>query len=284
VIAQRLYRSDRISKPLPGVDAFNEASLEQYRRDGFIAIENVFTPAEVSSAIDGIRQLIIDGNPSIIQFEEAGRNKELSPDERAAYVRKCMWFCKHEARLNALAAHPKLLQVVKSLVGSDVALLQDMALLKPPLVGREKPWHQDSAYFKYGPASLIVGTWTALDEATVENGCMHVIPGSHLEGGKAHYHDRDCQLPDDIVTVEKDVCVPLKAGGVLFFSSLIHHGTPPNRSAKSRKAVQLHYRSVNAQELTPDEFSHMFHDSKGVAGCWGKGQGGTVRPMDQRAF
>ena len=56
-----------------------------------------------------------------------------------------------------------------------------MALLKPPR-GREKPWHQDHAYFNLPLDTPIVGVWIALDEATPENGCMHVIPGSHREG------------------------------------------------------------------------------------------------------
>ena len=281
-IAKRLYRSDQIAKPLAHAGELDEAAVARYHRDGYIAIENVFSPAEVSAAKDGIRQLIIDGNPDIIRFEEAGENKQLSPDERAAYVRKCMGFVAHEPRLAALANHTTLLGVVRKLVGSDVALMQDMALLKPPLVGREKPWHQDSAYFEYGPAKLIVGTWTALDEATVENGCMHVIPGSHLQGGKAHYKDRDCQLPDEIIDVEHDVCVPLKPGGVLFFSALVHHGTPPNRSEKPRKAVQLHYRSVDTKRLTAEEFEQMFHDNRGVAGCTGRLGVNTLRPVDSR--
>ena len=48
--------------------------------------------------------------------------------------------------------------------------------------GREKPWHQDKAFFEIDVTSPVVGVWIALDEATPDNGCMHVIPGSHLEG------------------------------------------------------------------------------------------------------
>jgi phytanoyl-CoA hydroxylase len=63
------------------------------------------------------------------------------------------------------------------------------------------------------PLELILGTWTALDEATPENGCMHVIPGSHTLGPKPHYHERDCQLPDDVVESQRSIMVPLKPGG-----------------------------------------------------------------------
>jgi len=282
VIAKRLYRSDRIHTALPGVEALDDAAIAAYHRDGFVAIDNVFTPDEVAAGLAGITKLVADGDPKIISFEDAVADRHITGEEREKFVRKCMGFVEHEPRLKALAYHEKFLAIVKKLVGSDVELLQDMALLKPPMVGREKPWHQDSAYFPYGPASLLIGTWTALDAATLENGCMHMIPGSHLEGGKAHYHDRDCQLPDEEVDVARDVAVPLKPGGALFFSSLIHHGTPPNASPDRRRAVQYHYRSVNAKKLDLGEFEQMFHDSHGVAGCASWAYGFKVRPVDSR--
>ncbi len=281
-IAKQLYRSDNVHRPLPNLDAFDDSAIERYRRDGFIAIENVFTHEEVDSALAGITQLVKDGNPEIVTFEDVPGLKEMSPEQRESCVRKCMSFVEHEPRLNAMAHNEKLLSVVRRLIGSDVVLSQDMALLKPPMVGREKPWHQDSAYFNYGPANLLMGTWTALDEATIANGCMHVIPGSHHEGGKAHYHDRDCQLPDEVVDVAKDVVVPLKPGGVLFFSGLLHHGTPPNKSPQRRRAVQYHYRSVNAKALNLEQIEEMFHDSKGVAACAVGRFGKKVRPMSER--
>jgi copper chaperone CopZ len=63
---------------------------------------------------------------------------------------------------------------------------QDMALLKPPRLGREKPWHQDAAYFRGSDPHLMFGVWIALDPATRENGCMEVIPRSHLAGPAPH--------------------------------------------------------------------------------------------------
>ena len=109
--------------------------------------------------------------------------------------------------------------------------------MKPPFHGAEKPWHQDTAYFDYTPLGGVIGVWIALDEATVENGCMQVIPGSHLDGPAKHYHVRDCQLEDGGVRVDRAVVVPLKPGGALFFSGLIHHGTPPNTSGDRRRAL-----------------------------------------------
>jgi phytanoyl-CoA hydroxylase len=170
-----------------------------------------------------------------------------------------------------MSEHPRLLAIVERLLGGPVTLFQDMALLKPPHVGREKPWHQDAAYFLLGPPELILGTWTALDEATPENGCMHAIPGSHLAGPRPHAHVRDCQLSDDEVEreVAHDVVVPLKPGGVMFFTSLLHHGTPPNRSAARRRALQFHYARTDCRKIDAAEHARYFHDGTRHAGCTG---------------
>lgn len=282
-IAKRLYRYDRIHTPLASPMELGNEQVRRFHEEGFVAIENVFTPDEIATYRQAITDLIVQGDPRIILFEEAGKDKTLSPDERERYVRKCYRFVQHEPRLQAMSEHPALIGIVERLVGSTVRLLQDMALLKPPRVGREKPWHQDMAYFDVKPPELVLGTWTALDPATAENGCMHVIPGTHRAGPKPHYHDRDCQLNDEDVDVDRDVVVPLAPGGVLFFSALLHHGTPPNVSPARRRAIQLHYASTTCEKLSIEEHEKLFSDAVGYAGCAGYRYGShPPRPITSR--
>jgi ectoine hydroxylase-related dioxygenase (phytanoyl-CoA dioxygenase family) len=146
-------------------------------------------------------------------------------------------------------------------------MIQDMALLKPPFRGSEKPWHQDTAYFDWTPLGGILGTWIALDEATVENGCMQVIPGSHLDGPAPHFHVRDCQIADQRVRVERAVAIPLKPGGILFFSGLLHHGTPPNTTSLRRRGLQYHYAAANCQHMTIQQHAELFESDGAYAGC-----------------
>ncbi len=266
-IAASLYRYDNVHRPLASPAELTDAHVKQYHEQGFVAIENVFSPDEVATYQRAISDLIAEGNPKIVSFEKEAVGKQLTPEQREGYVRKCWQFVNHEPRLMAMSLHPVLNSVITRLLGEPASLVQDMALLKPPHIGREKPWHQDMAYFKYSPPEKVIGTWTALDPATVENGCMHMIPRSHLAGPKPHYHDRDCQLSDEDVAVNDDVVVPLSPGGVLFFSGLIHHGTPPNRSANRRRAVQLHYAGASCKPISPEEHLGMFHDAAGYVGC-----------------
>jgi phytanoyl-CoA hydroxylase len=268
-IAARLYPGKVIHEALPHPDAVTDAAIEEFRRMGFLAVENVYSPQEVQSAKEALSFLIDGGNPGYtgVQFEKGAEVEGLTAEERELFVRKIMSFVNFEPRLKAMAEQKTLLSIVERILNSKAFLSQDMALLKPPRVGREKPWHQDTAYFLWQPLELIVGTWTALDPATVENGCMHVIPGSHLRGPMPHYHDRDCQMADEDVDVERDLVVPLNPGGVLFFSGLTHHGTPPNNSPSRRRALQYHYASVNCTRMDPKKHAEIFKDDHGPATC-----------------
>ena len=270
-IATKLYPAKRLYEAVPGPAQLAEEHRRLYHEQGFLAVANVFTPAELAAAKAALTHLVGGGNPAFdgVQFEEGVDVSAMGPDQREQYVRKLMWFVDFDPRLKALSASPKLVGIVEWLLAGPSKMIQDMALLKPAHVGREKPWHQDAAYFMLQPLDLIVGTWTALDEATLENGCMHMIPGSHRAGARPHYHDRDCQLADEDVAVEQSVAIPLQPGGVLLFHGLMHHGTPPNHSATRRRALQFHYASLDCRPTTPDEHGKFFYDAKGMAACTG---------------
>ncbi len=279
-----MYRYDRIHRPETDAHAINESHIKQYQEQGFLAVEGVFDPSEVAEAESGLLHLIGGGRPDFkgIEFERGIDVTGLSIQEREQYVRKLMEFIPYDHRLAAVSRHASIMSIVQRLVGTEVRVIQDMALLKPPRVGRDKPWHQDTAYFRVQPLDLVIGVWIALDPALPENGCMHVIPGSHLAGPQPHYHTYSCQLPDDAVDVERDVVVPLQPGGVLFFSGLLHHGTPPNTSTLRRRALQFHYASVLCHDATAEEYRAQFKDSKGYAGCSEWDEGALKRPMSDR--
>ncbi|WP_162458416.1 phytanoyl-CoA dioxygenase family protein [Pseudactinotalea terrae] len=229
---------------LPAGIAF---SLEHERRfavDGFVAVEGLLDEADVEEVLAALAQVLEHPGRALVDYESwaVDRLSGLSGAARMDAVRKFMHFVTESARLEALARDPRILTVVRQLCGSDdVSLLQDMALLKPPGGGREKPWHQDNAFFAFEPGTPIVGVWIALDAATMANGCMHVVPGSHRRGPVVHFRRRDFQICDGDVDADGDTVVPLQPGGALFFHGLLHHGTPANRTEKRRRAIQLHY-------------------------------------------
>ena len=284
--AQRLYTTRAVQ-----ADAFaetlTEAQVRHFHERGWLAVEGIFSPEEVETAKEALSDFVLgritpkDGRTHV-QEEPAlrladGSLAPESPEERELRVRKVFDFTHHDDRLAALTMQPRLRRMLDRLIDPGSRLIQDMALLKPPRVGSEKPWHQDTAYFDWLPLGGIVGCWIALDPATVENGCMQVIPGTHLEGPVAHFHHRDCQIADERVQVSRAIAIPLAPGGVLFFSGLIHHGTPPNFSADRRRALQFHYAAANCRNMTFEEHTALFNEGGLYAGCRGWGRSDIER-------
>lgn len=253
--AEELYRTAQRSDLLPDLASIGAADVARYHEDGYLAVRSGLASQQVDEALAGLTSLVVEPRGADLQFESwaADRLHEFDGPTRLDAVRKLMGFVDHEPRLHAIAHDDELLALVARLAGTENLLMfQDMALLKPPGAGREKPWHQDNAFFALEPGSApIVGVWIALDEATPENGCMHVIPGSHREGPVIHFRRRDWQICDTDVQTWRAVAVPLPPGGMLFFDALLHHGTPTNRSDRRRRALQFHY--VSASAITVDE-------------------------------
>ncbi len=253
-----LYRFDRAAPIVASPDALTEKHIAAYHKEGFLAVNAVLSGEEVESAKAALADILYFRIPHaehLVQPEPAIKSAwpMLSPDEKVAATRKLFRFIEFEPRLKALALeHPAIQTIISRLLGEDAPVLL-----------------QDMAYFSWGPPDKIIGVWIALDAATSENGCMHVLPGTHLEGERPHFQVRDCQLADEAVEVERDVFVPLAPGGALFFHSLLHHGTPPNTSPNRRWALQYHYRAASAIPMSREEHAKLFFKGDLYAGCLG---------------
>ena len=230
--------------------AWGAIDVRMYRQQGYVALEPALTLQQVADAHDGLTDLIHGrvADFADVQFEghSAQQIQAMTVAERELNVRRVFQFCRFEQRLESIMRDPQLIALVTQFLGDRESIcFQEMALLKPPQ-GREKPWHQDHAYFNLAMDEPVVGVWIALDDATVENGCMHVLPGSHREGAVVHFKRRDWQICDTDILGKSITAVPLKAGGLMLFDGLIHHGTPHNPTQQRRRALQFHYCAKDA--------------------------------------
>ena len=253
----QLYRAQQAAGGVNGFAAVNDEQIALFHQQGCLVVHDAFSSAEVAGALAGLLDLI-GGRYSAyhgIQYEKNTRDlvAGLPAEQRQDVVRKLFKMVEYEDRITALAQHPQMIAVLARLIGATPELFQDQALLKPPLIGREKPWHQDNAYFNLPPETVVVGVWIALDEATPENGCMYVIPGSHRAGPVVHFKRRDWQICDTDVAADGAWTVPLKPGGCLIFHGLLHHGTPPSHSPQRRRALQFHYKPAAAVQISPEQ-------------------------------
>lgn len=136
-------------------------------------------------------------------------------------------------------------QVVRCLGVKNPALLQSMYIFKPPRIGGEVICHQDSTYLYTEPESCI-GFWFAIEDATVENGCMQFIPGGHRGPLKQRNYrisqtlTRTEVMDDTPWPMNEVVAAEAKAGTLVIFHGRAPHYSGPNLSDRSRHAYTLH--------------------------------------------
>jgi phytanoyl-CoA hydroxylase len=272
--------------------------IERYREEGFLAIADLFLCDEVEAARAALGQLMTEliegaragtaalqpwgGGPGngdgarisapsgnmLLLFEPGFDPLAGTTDQAIAHVRNLYHYDQAHPVFAKMVASPRIKGIAEQLLGEEAVHFQTMALVKPALVGSEKPWHQDNAYFKFAPLDRVVGFWMALDDATVENGCMHVLPGWHRRGGLRHFFAQDCQIMPDRLELAEPVPVELPAGGAMFFSGMLPHQTPPNRSQLPRRAIQFHYRGASTHEVEQSEYDRLFAEADGTpASC-----------------
>lgn len=272
---------------LPSCPAeLNTARIAQYREQGYLAFRDVLTQEEVRQAKLALNDLLHDvlqnnqpvnnellrGSPVTrfhIQYEPGYQPlATATAAELELKVRKLMWFSGLNPFMTYLGSQQPHIQVLlQQLLGDTPLMFQDMALVKPPFIGSEKPWHQDNAYFSVLPLNATIGVWIALDEATTENGCMYVLPGGHKLGALRHFHGRDCEIVEGRIPLEQAVPIELPPGGAMFFSGMLPHQTPPNSSPHRRRAVQYHYRATGSRIVTADEYNSVYNDNGQPASC-----------------
>ena len=276
------------ASPCPG--EITAVQVENFRRDGFLAFTGVLSEREVETAKADLRAALetlrvqhradcahrADGDTRswranssdlTIQFESSCPPPAADDEALELKVRKFHHVTQATPALRALAfEHPKIGGILAALIGQNPILAQDMALVKPP-GGAAKPWHQDDAYFKIAPLDAVCGVWIALDDAGVENGCMHVWAGQH-HGALRHYHGSDCEIMPDRLANAREIAVPLPPGGALFFSGLLPHHTPPNGSPERRRALQFHYRARDSRLVEDAQYNAIFAEADGTpASC-----------------
>src|SRR5438552_3079535 len=138
-----------------------------------------------------------------------------------------------------------LIELAVALLGPEVRLYWNQAVIKAPRHGAAFAWHQDTGYVPIEPQQYLT-CWLAVDETTVENGCIWVIPGSHHWGLQPHRRDETLGDMVGYDGPEKGIPVPLKRGQAAIFSSLLLHSSGPNTTDGPRRAYVIQYAPTHA--------------------------------------
>lgn len=225
--------------PIQPTVTLTEEQIAFYHENGFLAIPSITTQEEVER-LRGVYDRLFEqkaGRAEGNQFDLAGADEEdkpaalpqiLGPRQYAPELAETLY----EVNARAIAAQ---------LLGEGVTFTGDHAIFKPAGTGAPTPWHQDEAYWDPNLDYHSLSVWMPLQEATMENGCMVFLPGSHKQeitahqsiGGDTRVHGLEMT---DAIDEAQAVACPLPPGGATFHDSRTMHFTGANRSAVPRRA------------------------------------------------
>ena len=223
-----------------------------YQRDGFLVVPDLLDRASVEAVLAEATAVCRGDRGDIDGLQPVAGGED---DDGVLSRHLCIHFPhKLSAVLADICRHHDIVEVLTQLIGPNVKMMQSMLFIK----GAGKPgqaWHQDEGHIPTRDRSL-TGVWIALDDASTDNGCMWVIPGSHRPGVlypvRRHHDPRFDHTPEAHGFDHADHAVPveLPTGGVLFFNGYLLHRSLPNvRPQGHRRALVNHYMS--AESLLP---------------------------------
>ncbi|MEQ9453462.1 MAG: phytanoyl-CoA dioxygenase family protein [Phycisphaeraceae bacterium] len=245
-----------------------------FQDHGYLVLENALNAAEVRALNEDAMQ-ICRGKYGTYDGWSGPHDGQTDDEVLRQYL--CIHFPhKFSPVMKQHLAHPAMVEALVGMIGPDVKCMQSMLFIKA--AGKPgQAWHQDEDYIPTRDRSL-TGGWIALDDATVQNGCLWVIPGSHRPGvlwPQSLQDDPrfDCgEESQGFPYTEADaVPVEVKAGSIVYFNGYLLHRSLPNQAETGyRRVLVNHYMS--ASSLLPWVANLQEHDcyldhTRSVAKC-----------------
>jgi ectoine hydroxylase-related dioxygenase (phytanoyl-CoA dioxygenase family) len=216
--------------------------VQFYKDNGYLLVKNIFSTDEVEEMREAVNGIIYRSLGTKYEKNTAWQGDFLPAYElKKLVLRGTHDIHYHDSAFTRAIVHPRMVEILKQIIGPNVQLHHSKMLVKPPENGAAFPMHQDYPYFPHTNHSMLAAS-VHLDDADTDNGCIHVIPGSHKQGALPHvgkFYLNHIQYP-----IEDGLPCPAQAGDVLFFNYLTIHGSKPNRSDRVRRNVLFQYRDA----------------------------------------
>jgi hypothetical protein len=243
------------------VQTIQRLSVEQraqYHEHGFVRLPGFEDRASCTRMLDRVIEISrsradrVPGVPGVVLPESnlagTGRTDGTEPARRPEDLVAKVFGLHRDGVFAEFAARPGVTDLLVDLIGPKLDCFLSQFIFKNPGAWGQ-PWHQDSFYFPFDPPRPIVGVWLAITEATLENGCLHVLPGSHREPVHEHVADRRRGANYGYVEiVDHDMGgarpVLMDPGDLLLFDSHLMHRSTDNGSAGRRAAMVYHYAAT----------------------------------------
>ncbi len=218
--------------------------VQDYEQDGFVRLRGLFQPPQVQQVRDELQRYIRTVVPTVPQadrtFEADGKT-----------VRNLWRIDQHDAFFRSLADSPELRRLIGGLVHGEPVLMAVETFNKPAKIGSAVPPHQDNAYFCQTPADVLT-VWIALDAATLENGPIYYLKGSHKRGTLPHKPSGVAGNSMGMVTPPSsdpanEFCGTLEPGDALIHNCQTIHWSAPNKSDRSRCGLLMVFRGSHTK-------------------------------------
>lgn len=241
---------------------------EQYDREGYCVLDGIFSAAELQD-MEEYFEAYRKRDDTVFE-NKAGHWREpvkLEQVDKTKQQVRVLHPHRLDPRVMDWYLHPNIAATLELLLGKPALGAQTMFYYKPP-GSKGQGMHQDNFYLLAAPAACI-GAWTPLDDATDENGCLWVVPGSHHAGILCPEKDkaeRWLNYGDSHITrfprETKPICVPVMRGQTMFFHGMLIHGSGPNRSSNRwRRTFIGHYCDSATESIS--KFYHPVFNMKG---------------------
>ena len=224
-----------------------------YENFGHLTVREVFAADRMDAAIADVAAW---SEETLAGLNEEERGWYVDAGVRDAQVlRKLDNPHKERPFFTELARAPALVELVEDILGPGVSVYFSQIFFKPPRGGGPKPVHQDNYYFGPSDPEGLVTAWIALDDATLENGCLYFGDGTNL--GPVYDHEApadepfNLQIPDRIARLQPRSPAPVAKGGVSFHHGNTFHRSSDNQSDAWRRACALHYVRNDVRFVAP---------------------------------
>lgn len=229
-----------------------------FEESGFVVLPGLLAESEVAELSRQIDRIIF-GQADYLPAKAVIYEPGTSPPR----VRNAFHIHQHHPYYMKIASHPKVMEYMGRILGYPLRLYSSSLFAKPAKVGSSVPPHQDMAYWPFRPYEL-VSCWIALDDSTVENGCVRFLAGSHKLGLLRHSPSgvpgNSLGLDDEKVNGCHEVAVEVQRGSCVLHHCLTAHRSEPNGSSLPRRGLIFVYMSprVKLTDLTQINVSSDF--------------------------
>ncbi len=235
-----------------------EAQVAAYRRDGYLAVPGLIEPERIAE-LRRVTEAFVERSRAVTRSDDVF---DLDPRHRAdaPVLRRIKNPADHHPLYRWVAFESPIPDVVAELIGPDLRFHHSKLNLKGSHVGAPVEWHQDAAFYPHSNDDVLA-VGLLLDDATAENGCLAVLPGSHRGPVYEHYDAAGrfvgCMRPADVARLEaaegaRTRLLALPAGSIHIHHYRLVHWSAPNASPAERRLLINSYSAADALPLVPD--------------------------------